>query len=119
MSARRGAATDDMANGANTASAATSRDEVGRSVTRLVRQLGLVRLLATLGFMVFAVAIARYSQQMPLLGDAENAMYDMRAANFAKKVDQDPRILMVVYTDDTLSTLASDPRLTAPSWRRR
>ncbi|MFZ5665317.1 MAG: CHASE2 domain-containing protein [Pseudomonadota bacterium] len=84
------------------AAAATSRDEMGRSATRLIRQLGLVRLLATLGFLVFALAIARYSTEMPLLGDAENAMYDMRAANFAKKVDQDPRILMVVYTDDTL-----------------
>ncbi|MFC3310377.1 CHASE2 domain-containing protein [Blastomonas aquatica] len=86
----------------DTVSAPTSRDEVGRSANRLIRQLGLVRLLATFGFLVFALAVARYSPQMPLLGDAENAMYDMRAANFAKKVDQDPRILMVVYTDDTL-----------------
>ena len=83
-------------------SQANSRGEVGRSAGRLIRQLGLVRLLATLGFMVFAIAVARYSSQMPLLGSAENAMYDMRAANFAEKVDQDPRILMVVYTDDTL-----------------
>ncbi|WP_439491748.1 CHASE2 domain-containing protein [Blastomonas fulva] len=86
----------------DTASAPSSRDEVGRSANRLIRQLGLVRMLATLGFLVFALAVARYSPTMPLLGDAENAMYDMRAANFAKKVDQDPRILMVVYTDDTL-----------------
>lgn len=97
-----GGSTDTMALAPETAASASSREEVGRSAGRLIRQLGLVRLLATLGFLVFAFAVARFSTQMPLLGDAEHAMYDMRAANFAKKVDQDPRILMVVYTDDTL-----------------
>lgn len=91
-----------MASQYDTPSAASSRKEAGRSAGLLIRQLGLVRLLATLGFLVFAVAVARFSTHMPLLGEAENAMYDIRAANFAPKVDQDPRILMVVYTDDTL-----------------
>ncbi|WP_373486840.1 CHASE2 domain-containing protein [Blastomonas sp.] len=89
-------------NSTSTQQPASDREEVGRSLGRLIRQLGLVRLLATCAFLVFAIAVARHSTSMPLLGDAENAMYDMRAANFAPRVDQDPRIVMVVYTDDTL-----------------
>lgn len=76
--------------------------EVERSARQLVRQLGPMRMLATAMFMVLALLIARYSTQMPLLADAENALYDLRAANFAPRVDQDPRVLMVVYTDQTL-----------------
>lgn len=73
-----------------------------RTARQLLKQLGLVRLTVTGLFLLLAVLIARFSTQLPLLGDAENALYDLRAANFAQQVDQDPRILMVVYTDQTL-----------------
>ncbi|MEZ5707870.1 MAG: adenylate/guanylate cyclase domain-containing protein [Blastomonas sp.] len=69
---------------------------------RVVRQLGIVRMIVTGLFLVLAVLIARFSPGVPLLGDAENALYDIRASLFAERVEQDPRIVMIVYTDQTL-----------------
>jgi len=91
-----------MADAAASSGDAPWSEETGRTVTRLVRQLGLVRLAVTLGFLLIGVLIARYSNTLPLLSDAENALYDIRAAYFSEKTDQDPRVLMVVYTDQTL-----------------
>ena len=69
---------------------------------RLIGQLGMMRFIVTFLFLIGALLIARFSPSMPLLGDAEHALYDIRASYFADRVDQDPRIVMVVYTDQTL-----------------
>ncbi len=74
--------------------------EDGRTVAR---QLGAGRLLFTLLFIVMAVLLARLSWDLPLAIDAERALYDWRHVMTAPKVDQDDRIVMVVYTDETLA----------------
>jgi adenylate cyclase len=45
---------------------------------------------------------ARFGWSIPLNTDAERALYDLRVIVAAPKVDQDPRVAMVVFTDDTL-----------------
>lgn len=73
-----------------------------KQLRRLFTQLGLSRMIATLLFLLVAVCIARLSWQLPLAGDAERALYDSRAAVMAPHVDQDKRIVLVTYTDETL-----------------
>lgn len=75
---------------------------VSRKAGRLVAELGSVRLLATLAMLALAILVARYSWHIILLGDAERALYDLRTTYLAPKVDQDTRIIKVVYNDDTL-----------------
>ncbi len=68
-----------------------------------LRQLGPWRLIVTLFFLTAAVLIARYGWSLPLAIEAERALYDWRQVLTAEKVDQDDRIVMVVYTDETLA----------------
>lgn len=68
-----------------------------------LRQLGVWRLLVTILFLAGAVLIARYGWKLPLAIEAERALYDWRQVLTADKVDQDDRIVMVVYTDETLA----------------
>lgn len=67
-----------------------------------LRRLGPWRALATLVFLGVALLIARYSWSIGLLQDVERVLYDVRAVLSADKVEQDPRVVMVVYTDRTL-----------------
>lgn len=79
-------------------------DEPGstvRTVRRTVSQLGIARIAITLLLLFIAVQIAAQSWVLPLLRDAESALYDIRAANFAPAVDTDKRVSLVVYTADT------------------
>lgn len=76
---------------------------------RNVREAGTIQLAATLLVLCLAVLIARFSWVLPdgrtptpLTGEAERALYDLRAYYAADLVDQDNRIVMVVYTDQTL-----------------
>jgi adenylate cyclase len=76
---------------------------------RNVREAGGVQLTATVVVLLAAVFIARYSWVLPsggvptpLTGEAERALYDLRAYYAADLVGQDERIVMVVYTDQTL-----------------
>lgn len=73
-----------------------------KRLMRIVRQAGLPRLAATALVVIIAVLIARFSWQVPLVSDAERALYDIRLMLTTPHVDQDPRILLVTYTDDTL-----------------
>ena len=76
------------------------------TIRRSVKQIGRVRLLATLLFLLLAIAFARFSWQLPLAGDAERALYDMRYFRAVPVVDgQDPRIVLVYYDDKTLEQL--------------
>src|SRR3546814_12155718 len=49
-----------------------------------------------------AVLVARLGWQLPLVRDAERALYDARATAMAPHVGQDRRILLVTYNDETL-----------------
>jgi adenylate cyclase len=76
-------------------------------VRRSLKQIGALRLLATFGFVLLALLAARYSwdDRIPFSGDAERALYDLRFIQAAKRVDQDSRIVLVTYDDQTLAML--------------
>ncbi len=74
----------------------------GPRFKRTLKQIGPVRLVATVLFLITALAFARYGWSIPLANDAERAMYDMRSVRAAPKVAQDDRIVMVVFNDETL-----------------
>lgn len=76
---------------------------------RNVREAGVMQLLATALMVIFAVFIARYSWVLPfndqptyLTNDAERSFYDIRHYFAADMVEQDDRIVLVVYDDQTL-----------------
>ncbi|KKW91984.1 guanylate cyclase [Sphingobium chungbukense] len=83
-----------------------------RRGARVVRDAGRWRLASTLIVLLLALFVAGWDWNRPLDGvssqreiptaDAERGLYDWRAATFAPRVAQDPRILMVVYDDQTL-----------------
>jgi adenylate cyclase len=84
-----------------------AEDQAGWGATfrRSLKQIGPVRLLATALFLLVAVALARFSWQLPLASDAERALYDMRYFRAVQWVEQDPRIVLVFYDDKTLEQL--------------
>lgn len=73
-----------------------------KRLRRIVGETGRLRLVVTVLFLVAALLVGRMSWQMPLISNAERSFYDVRAWLFAPRVDQDPRIAMVVYNDQTL-----------------
>lgn len=75
--------------------------EIGRTARRSLSQLGWQRSFVALILLALALFIALNSWRLPLLRDAEAALYDLRAANFAPPTDTDKRITLVVYTADT------------------
>ena len=78
----------------------------GNRIRRLFRQIGFVRLLVTLALLAAALYVGRHSWDLPLLGDAERGLYDLRFVNAADRLQkQDERITLVTYTDDTLMNL--------------
>jgi adenylate cyclase len=78
-----------------------------RTFRRSLWQIGALRLLATAIFLGLSLTLARYSWQpwMPLASDAERALYDLRFHWAAKRVEQDDRIVLVTYDDQTLESL--------------
>lgn len=78
-----------------------SRVSAAQALRQGVRQLGRERLLVAVLLVWLALFTALSSWQLPLLNDAENALYDIRAASFALKTDTDKRVVLVVYTADT------------------
>lgn len=76
---------------------------------RNVREAGGVQLLGTFLVIIAALFIARFSWVLPdgstptpLTSEAERAFYDLRAYYAADLVEQDARVVLVVYTDQTL-----------------
>jgi adenylate cyclase len=75
---------------------------------RNVREAGKVQLGLTVMLMCVALLIARYSwvlpgaEPTPLTSEAERAFYDLRAYYAADLVEEDERVVLVVYTDQTL-----------------
>ncbi|WP_285711668.1 adenylate/guanylate cyclase domain-containing protein [Erythrobacter oryzae] len=91
----------------------TRRDSslVGRlaRLWRFIREAGTVQLGLTVMLMCVAIFIARYSWALPggiiatpLTSEAERALYDLRAYYAADLVEEDKRVVLVVYTDQTL-----------------
>lgn len=76
---------------------------------RNVREAGTVQLALTVMLVCVALFIARYSwvlpdgsEPTPLTSEAERALYDLRAYYSADLVEEDKRVVLVVYTDQTL-----------------
>jgi adenylate cyclase len=79
---------------------------------RNVREAGPRRLALTALMLVVALLLARFSwvypgfdgqdRPTPATGEAEQALYDWRSFSNAPVVEQDERILLVVYNDQTL-----------------
>ncbi len=71
---------------------------------RNVREAGPRRLGLTVLLLVLALVVARYSWIIPVLGDAELATYDSRVFAEANEnqVEQDDRVILLVYDDQTL-----------------
>lgn len=76
-----------------------------RRLKRALRQIGWVRLAGTALFLVVALLLARYSWHLPLVSDAERALYDIRFVRSAPRVPQDERIVLITYDDQTLMAL--------------
>ena len=67
-----------------------------------LRQVGIIRLLATMVFLILGLLAAINSWSLPLFGAAERALFDLRVVATAPSSDQDPRVVMVVFKDETL-----------------
>jgi len=72
-------------------------------VRRFFSNVGLGRLLVTLAVLLAAIGIARFSWTMPVLTETERGLYDVREFLAAPVVSQDPRITLIVFTEETLA----------------
>ncbi len=73
---------------------------------RNLKQIGTVRLLATVAMLGLGLYLARFGWEVPLASDAERALYDLRfEAKAARTLEQDGRITLVTFNDDTLAQL--------------
>jgi adenylate cyclase len=73
---------------------------------RAIAQIGFIRLALTILFLAGGLCLARFSWELPLSGDAERGLYDWRFYRSAERVlEQDQRITLVTYNDDTLAEL--------------
>ncbi len=75
---------------------------VSRKMSRVLDELGWLRLLTLVFLLTIALLVSRFSWDIILMSNAERALYDVRASYLAPLVDQDPRIIKIVYNDDTL-----------------
>jgi adenylate cyclase len=69
---------------------------------RGIREAGPRRLALTALLLLAALGLARFSWSLPVTGDAEASLYDLRSFALADQVAQDDRIILAVYTDQTL-----------------
>jgi adenylate cyclase len=77
--------------------------EAIRGGRQALAQLGWVRGALIFALLLLALFVARYAWQIPILMEAERGLYDVRATTpDAVHVEQDRRIVMVTYTDETL-----------------
>lgn len=78
------------------------RPRWSRHLSRSLGDAGVGQLLLTALVLAAAILFARLSWHVPVVGDAERIAYDLRLTAFAPRVDQDDRIALVVYNDQTL-----------------
>lgn len=69
---------------------------------RIARQIGWTRVLLSVLALVLAVLVARLSWHLPLFLDAEHALFDVRQVVTSPLAQQDDRIVIVPFTDETL-----------------
>ncbi|WP_310474858.1 adenylate/guanylate cyclase domain-containing protein [Sandarakinorhabdus sp.] len=62
-----------------------------------------MRLFVTGLVLVLALLVGRYSWNMPFALSAERGLYDVRVDLSAPRIDQDDRIVLVVFTEETLA----------------
>jgi adenylate cyclase len=95
----------------NDSSPATTSSRLGwiRRGWRNVREAGALQLAGTVVVLALAIFIARFSwvlpdgeEPTPLTSEAERAFYDLRAYYSADLVAEDKRVVLLVYTDQTL-----------------
>lgn len=67
-----------------------------------VRGAGPRRLAMMAALLVLATLVAAFSWSLPGIGDAERSLYDLRSYIAAPVVEQDERVQLVVYDDQTL-----------------
>ncbi len=72
---------------------------------RRVREAGTQRLMLTGLLLLLALGLARFSWGLPFTDNAERALFDWRSYILAEQVEQDRRVVMVVYNDRTLIDL--------------
>ena len=87
---------------ADAAPASPSGTARARRLRRMLRQIGLLGLFGTVLILAGALLFARYGWSIWIADDAERVLYDLRIMVTAPKVDQDDRIVMIVYNDATL-----------------
>lgn len=71
---------------------------------RKLRDAGLRRLIISGLLVLAALGLGQFSWSLPIMGSAERALYDARLYVQAERepVPPDPRVVMVVFDDDTL-----------------
>ncbi|WP_235927672.1 adenylate/guanylate cyclase domain-containing protein [Sandarakinorhabdus rubra] len=73
------------------------------TLRQAIGQAGPLRLIVTGLVLLLALLMARYSWNLPLALAAERGLYDVRADLTAPRVDQDDRVVLVVFTEETLA----------------
>ena len=73
------------------------------TLKRAINQAGALQLGLTAAVLLVALLVARVSWNLPLLLAAERGLYDVRVDLNARQVDQDERIVLVVFTEETLA----------------
>ncbi len=73
------------------------------TLRQAIGQAGPLRLFVTGMVLVLALLAARYSWNLPFALSAERGLYDVRADLNAPRTDQDDRIVLVVFTEETLA----------------
>ena len=80
------------------------RENLMRRGWRNIREAGTRRLVLSALLVIAALAVAQFSWALPITGSAERALYDARLYVRAERdaIEQDPRVVMVVFDDQTL-----------------
>lgn len=72
----------------------------------VVRQIGPIRILLTLAFLVAGLLVARHGWEVAVVSEGERALYDRRFVSQAERtIEQDDRIVLITYDDETLDLL--------------
>lgn len=87
--------------GGGTSSGQNKRGLIARG-WRNIRAAGPRPLAITALLLLLAVLLARFSWHLPVTGAAERSLYDLRSFISAPRVEQDQRLQIVAYNDQTL-----------------
>lgn len=69
---------------------------------RNVRAASRQRFAVMVVLIIVAVLVARFSWDLPVIGDAERSFYDLRSVVNAPPAEQDKRVQIIAYNDQTL-----------------